>query len=188
MQKARRHPHEAGLRPLVSVRFQVLFHSVCSRFFSPFPHGTSSLSVSQEYLALPDGAGRFPQDFSGPAVLRILLGSNYRFVYRTITVYGATFQKLLLECYFITLQSYNPHAAVTSWFGLFPFRSPLLGESLLVFFSSGYLDVSVLRVGFPLLGISGLQRKGCPIRKSSDLTVICSSPKLIAAYHVLHRL
>ena len=47
----------------------------CSKFFSPFPHGTSSLSVSQEYLALPDGAGRFPQDFSGPAVLRILLGS-----------------------------------------------------------------------------------------------------------------
>ena len=29
---------------------------------------------------------------------------------------------------------------------------------------------------------------GCPIRKSSDLTLVCSSPKLIAAYHVLHRL
>ena len=26
-----------------------------SRFFSPFPHGTGSLSVSQEYLALADG-------------------------------------------------------------------------------------------------------------------------------------
>jgi hypothetical protein len=25
-----------------------------------------------EYLALPDGAGRFRQDFSGPALLRIL--------------------------------------------------------------------------------------------------------------------
>ena len=29
---------------------------------------------------------------------------------------------------------------------------------------------------------------GCPIRKSSDITLVCSSPKLIAAYHVLHRL
>jgi hypothetical protein len=29
---------------------------------------------------------------------------------------------------------------------------------------------------------------GCPIRKSSDLMLVCSSPKLIAAYHVLHRL
>ena len=48
----------------------------CSGYFSPFPHGTCSLSVSQEYLALPDGAGRFPQDFPGPVVLRILLGSK----------------------------------------------------------------------------------------------------------------
>ena len=30
-------------------------------FFSPFPHGTCSLSVTGEYLALPDGSGRFPQ-------------------------------------------------------------------------------------------------------------------------------
>ena len=40
----------------------------CSRFFSPFLHSTGSLSVSQKYLALPDGAGGFPQDFSGPPV------------------------------------------------------------------------------------------------------------------------
>ena len=43
-----------------------------SRYFSPFPHGTCSLSVSQEYLALPDGAGRLT-DFTCPALLRILL-------------------------------------------------------------------------------------------------------------------
>ena len=42
-----------------------------SEYFSPFPHGTSSLSVSQEYLALPDGAGKFNRDFSGPDLLRI---------------------------------------------------------------------------------------------------------------------
>ena len=45
----------------------------CSGCFSPFPYGTGSLSVSEEYLALPDGAGRFRQDFSGPALLRIPL-------------------------------------------------------------------------------------------------------------------
>ena len=49
----------------------------CSGCFSPFPYGTGSLSVSEEYLALPDGAGRFTQDFSGPALLRILLVPNY---------------------------------------------------------------------------------------------------------------
>jgi hypothetical protein len=33
-----------------------------------------------------------------------------------------------------------------------------------------------------------LLRLGCPIRKSSDLSLFSSSPKLIAASHVLHRL
>src|SRR5690606_2656421 len=45
----------------------------CSRFFSPFPHGTGSLSVSQEYLALADGPARFIQGFTCPALLRIPL-------------------------------------------------------------------------------------------------------------------
>ena len=38
-------------------------------------------------------------------------------------------------------------------FGLFRFRSPLLTESLVVFSSSGYLDVSVHRVPFHTLWI-----------------------------------
>ena len=46
---------------------------LCSRCFSPFPHGTGSLSVSMEYLALPDGPGQFTQNSSCSALLRILL-------------------------------------------------------------------------------------------------------------------
>jgi hypothetical protein len=42
-----------------------------SRFFSPFLHSTGSLSVSQQYLALPDGAGKFNQGVSDPGLLRI---------------------------------------------------------------------------------------------------------------------
>ena len=38
-------------------------------FFSPFPHGTGSLSVSQEYLALEDGPPIFRQDITCPALL-----------------------------------------------------------------------------------------------------------------------
>ena len=38
--------------------------------FSPFPHGTSSLSVAVPYLALEGGPPNFPQDFPCPAVLR----------------------------------------------------------------------------------------------------------------------
>src|SRR3546814_20462909 len=38
-------------------------------FFSPFPHGTGSLSVDHEYLALEDGPPMFRQDFPCPALL-----------------------------------------------------------------------------------------------------------------------
>ena len=45
----------------------------CQGCFSPFPHGTGSLSVSCEYLALADGPAGFMQDSSCPALLRITL-------------------------------------------------------------------------------------------------------------------
>lgn len=38
-------------------------------FFSPFPHGTGSLSVGREYLALEDGPPMFRQGFTCPALL-----------------------------------------------------------------------------------------------------------------------
>ena len=41
-----------------------------SRFFSPFPHGTGSLSVSGEYLALDDGPPGFGQGSTCPVLLR----------------------------------------------------------------------------------------------------------------------
>ena len=37
--------------------------------FSPFPHGTCSLSVIEEYLGLEDGPPMFRQDFTCPALL-----------------------------------------------------------------------------------------------------------------------
>ena len=43
-----------------------------SLFFSPFHHCTRSLSVTIQYLALPDGPGRFRQGFTCPALLGIL--------------------------------------------------------------------------------------------------------------------
>ena len=76
MQKARRHPNKGTptvCKRMVSGSISLFY----SKYFSPFPHGTGSLSVSQEYLALPDGAGWFSQDFSGPAILRIQLGSKF---------------------------------------------------------------------------------------------------------------
>ena len=65
-------------------------------------------------------------------------------------------------------------------------------EITFVFFSSGYLDVSVRRVPFHALWIGAWMHEvfscGFPhsdIRGSPD---ICSSPRLFAAYHVFLRL
>ena len=62
-----------GLELFVSIWFQIIYFTPLPGFFSPFPHGTCSLSVIREYLALRDGPRRFRQDFTCPAVLRIHL-------------------------------------------------------------------------------------------------------------------
>ena len=77
-------------------------------------------------------------------------------------------------------------------FGLFRVRSPLLTKSLVVFFSSGYLDVSVHRVPFNTLWIHVLIHEvfscGFPHSDICGSLDICSSPQLFAAYHVFLRL
>ena len=90
-------------------------------FFSPFPHGTGSLSVGQEYLALEDGPPMFRQGFSCHALL--IFHRTCAFAYRAITVYGRPFQD----------RSTNAYAT----FGLLPVRSSLLRESRLISFPPG---------------------------------------------------
>ena len=63
-------------------------------FFSPFPHGTGSLSVGQEYLALEDGPPMFGQGFTCPALLTF--HAHGPFAYRAVTVSGQAFQPVLL--------------------------------------------------------------------------------------------
>src|SRR5660398_303385 len=67
-----------------------------SRFFSPFPHGTGSLSVSQEYLALADGPAYFIQGFTCPALLRILLWFMF-FTYTGLSPSMATLSLSLIH-------------------------------------------------------------------------------------------
>ncbi len=61
--------------------------------FSPFPHGTSSLSVTYEYLGLEGGPPMFRQDFTCPALLESFI---ITFAYGAITRYGHSFQSVLL--------------------------------------------------------------------------------------------
>ena len=99
-------------------------------FFSPFPHGTGSLSVIQEYLVLRGGPRRFKRGFTCPFLLGIQFQIIYVFDYRAFTYYGAVFQLLHLTH---TIDFYCPTTLYIE-FRLFPFRSPLLRESLLLSF------------------------------------------------------
>ena len=78
------------------------------------------------------------------------------------------------------------------WFGLFRFRSPLLSESLIIFSSSGYLDVSVPQVPLSYLcvqyEIREVRSRGFPHSEIPGSKPIRSSPGLIATYYVLLRL
>jgi hypothetical protein len=88
-------------------------------FFSPFPHGTGSLSVDYEYLALEDGPPIFRQDFSCPALLVASLVSLLSFRVRGYHPLWPDFP----------VRSANSKA-ITCW--LLRFRSPLLPESRLI--------------------------------------------------------
>ena len=161
------------------------FSLPCSGCFSPFPHGTGSLSVSQEYLALPDGPGRFTQDFSCPALLRILISLSFL----RIPGYHRLWP-LFPKCSTSNLIDYisptTPILPKQYWFGLVPVRSPLLRKSLLFSLPPGTQMFQF--PGFASFRMTGLQPAGLSHSEICGLIRICQYPQLIAAYHVLHRL
>ena len=89
-----------------------------------------------------------------------------------------------------TTQSEPRDARITVWALSISLAATL--EIEVSFFSSGYLDVSVPPVPFHTLWIGvwilEVCSSGFPHSDISGSMDICSSPKLFAAYHVLHRL
>ena len=80
---------------------------------------------------MPDGPGGFAQDYSCPALLRIPLGRSSLHV-RDSHPLWCNFPDASVHDYRTTTWSYYPGCALPHRrFGLFPVRSPLLGESLL---------------------------------------------------------
>jgi hypothetical protein len=110
-----------------------------------------------------------------------------------ITLCGPAFQQVHLASGLVTLltRSCNP-AVQARRFRLFRFRSPLLSESLLIYFPPG-----TEMVHFPGLARTRLYiqravyrfyRYGFPHSEIPGSKPACGSPRLIAASHVLHRL
>ena len=90
-------------------------------FFSPFPHGTCSLSVEDPYLALENGPPIFRQGFSCPALLFVILVPTLNFHLRAYHPLRIAFP-------------YNSVGSVCIYNRLLPVRSPLLRESRLISF------------------------------------------------------
>ena len=162
-------------------------------FFSPFPHGTSALSVAVLYSALDRGRPGFTRGSSCPALLRYRDTEALRFRLRGYHPLWPGFPAGSPAQRFVNSAG-HPLAALQprSWrFGLLPLRSPLLGESLLIslpallrWFTSRSLAPPhyFIRARGARLAACGLPHSGT--RGSMG---VCPSPRLFAACRALHR-
>ena len=147
-------------------------------FFSPFPHGTGSLSVDYEYLALEDGPPIFRQDFTCPALLVSSLVPHSAFRVRGYHPLWPDFPD----------RSTKQNAKTRR---LLRVRSPLLAQSRLI---SVPLVTEMFQFSRFAPCLLCIQRQvtligpGFPIRKSADQSPFAGSPQLIAGCRVLHRL
>ena len=121
--------------------------------FSPFPHGTGALSVTEEYLGLEGGPPTFGQDFSCPALLEDPCSP--------LPVPG---------CHRLWRAVPGASGSSAEATGLIRVRSPLLAESHLLSFPPA--SEMVQFAGFASHGygftIGYPKGVGCPIRTSED--------------------
>ena len=85
-------------------------------------------------------------------------------------------------------QSATPRSLTHPAFGLFPFRSPLLGESRLFSLPQGTEMFQFPRFASLVRGILEVHSSGLPHSGISGSTLAYSYPELIAVSHALHRL
>ena len=179
------------LRPLVGAWFQELFHSPRRGAFhlslTVLVHYRSHGSIQPCRMVPADShrVSRAPR-YSGYRMPSRLFG------YGAVILCGATVQTLPLDTRSHDRGPTTPaerHKA-PGRFGLVPVRSPLLGESLL-FSSPGGTKM----FQFPPFasrritrGMTALQAAGLSHSDTRGSKVICTSPRIFAAYRVLHRL
>ena len=136
--------------------------------FSPFPHGTGSLSVSREYLALRDGPRCFTQDFSCPALLRIPLGFAWLRIRscHALWLYFPEHSAHQLSCHDVVLQ---PHTCRNmGGLGCSPFARQYWGNHCLFSFPAGTKMFQFPALAFHIVEWYLFKVPGCPIRKSAD--------------------
>ncbi len=158
-------------------------------FFSPFPHGTCSLSVDGRYSALEGGPPGFGRSFTCSALLRIPVGCAWGFrrwgchPLRPDFPDGPAIRRATMA------RSYNPAGHVPR-FGLLRVRSPLLAESRLISSPQGtemfhfpWCRPCHLCIQWQVVpGGTGLLHS-----ETHGSEATCAYPWTIAACRVLHR-
>ena len=177
------------LRLLVDIRFQVLFHSAPavlftfpSRYWFTIGH-IGVFSLTGWSRSLPSGfhVPRRTQDPTRPLPI-------------SPTGFAPSSTELSISFDYLSDVAFSgPTTPVQDWFGLFRFRSPLLSESLLFSSPPGtkmfqFPGLPSLKLCIGLMMIMLFDMIGFPHSDISGSMLICSSPKLFAACHVLHRL
>ena len=113
------------------------FLTLFSKFFSSFPHGTCSLSVSRQYLALDEIYHPIRTALpSNPTLWTYVESGELLIINGIVTLSDNLFQGTCID---VTADSmsrdYNSKCKHSDFkLELFPLHSPLLGESLLVSF------------------------------------------------------
>ena len=140
----------------------------CSGYFSPFLHSTGSLSVSREYLALPDGPGWFTQNSSCSALLRIPL------CFVSLRIRGC-------HPLWLNFPDHSPHEISCNnvvllprlcrninGLGSSPFARHYWGNHYLFSFPAGTKMFQFPALASIIDGWYSFRIPGCPIRKSAD--------------------
>ena len=139
---------ERLLRLLVGTRFQVLFHSPPGVLFT-FPSRYLFTIGHRRVFRIGGWSPQIPTGFHVSGGTQVPSHSSRSFAYGTLILFGWPSQTIQLERKFMTVKRwpYNPRQGISSsWFVLGP-RSLATTRGISVdFFSSGYLDVSVLPV------------------------------------------
>ena len=187
MQKARRHLQQkapTACRRTVSGSIS----TSCSECFSPFPHGTGSLSVSREYSALPDGPGRFRRDCTCPALLRIPLQSG-KAARKGLSPAAAARSSAFRSPSRTDVAVLQPRRRRNACgLGFSPFARRYWGNHCCFLFLRVLRCFSSPRWPPASGGMSCLQHDGLSHSDIRGSRAMCASPRLFAACHVLHRL
>ena len=152
-----------------------------------FPHGTGSLSVTREYLALGDGPPGFRRNFMCSAVPRIHSGENEVLTTGLLPPMAGLSRPLHLPRSFVTPYrvSYNPKRQA-SWFGLIPV-SLAATQGIAFAFSSSRVLRCFSSPGLPShpmnsdMDTTPLRVVGFPIRKSPDQSLL-TAPRSISVF------